>query len=383
MELPIPDFESGASAIPPLRRYLNQLRLCRRIRRLVEANSVGKVMRLCEGSKFGCETAKSSQIVSSAHQCLQNSIIIDDRYVNICDTVDVGDGLGYFWGRISKLNSEEDLNMKLGLINSAWAQAGRDTSWGIQKTHEIGFDCIDIFTDPLDIDVRERQLIRRECRKANLPIVSVCCVATGLLDFNPSVQRFHIERCKKFLDLCYEFEADNLLLVLGEYIWNQEVIPPAEQWKTGIENCRRLADYAASLGLRIALELEPFQLSIVNNVENMVRFLEDANHPALCANIDVSHLQLANVKPAEVSRLKDLAIHAHISDCDGVRHGDLPPGRGVVNFEGYLQEIAKLEMGGTMSIELEYSPEPDRVEDWVREAFTATAALMKNAGLRE
>ncbi|MFN9038789.1 MAG: sugar phosphate isomerase/epimerase, partial [Planctomyces sp.] len=53
--------------------------------------------------------------------------------------------------------------MRLGLINSAWAQAGRDTAWGIRKTQEIGFDSIDIFADPLDIDVRERALIRREC----------------------------------------------------------------------------------------------------------------------------------------------------------------------------------------------------------------------------
>ena len=272
--------------------------------------------------------------------------------------------------------------MKLGLINSAWAQAGRGTAWGIQKTHEIGFDSIDIFTDPLDIDVRERQLIRRECGRAGLPIVSVCCVATGLIDFNSSVQRFHLERCEKFLDLCYELEAENLLLVLGEYIWNQEVIPPEIQWKTGIDNCRRLADYAAGLGLRIALELEPFQLSLVNNIDNMVRFLDDAGHPALCANIDVSHLELAHVKPEEVSRLKGKAIHVHISDCDGKKHGDLPPGRGVVNFDGYLKEIAKLDMSGAMSIELEYSPDPDRVEDWVREAFTATANLMRKAGLR-
>ena len=272
--------------------------------------------------------------------------------------------------------------MKLGLINSAWAQAGRDTAWGIQKTREIGFDCIDIFTDPLDIDVRERQLIRRECAKANLPIISVCCVATGLIDFNPSVQRFHLNRCEKFLDLCYELEAENLLLVLGEYIWNQEVIPPAEQWKAGVDNCRRLGDYAQKLGLKIALELEPFHLSLVNNVDSMVRFLDDAGHPALAANIDVSHLQLAGVQPEEVSRLKGRAIHVHISDCDGKRHGDLPPGRGVVNFDGYLKEIAKLDMGGTMSIELEYSPEPNRVEDWVREAYATTAALMKKARLR-
>lgn len=273
--------------------------------------------------------------------------------------------------------------MKLGLINSAWAQAGRDTAWGIRKTKEIGFDSVDIFTDPLDIDIRERQVIRRECRQADLPIVSVCCVATGLIDFNPSVQRFHLERCRKFLDLCYELEAENLLLVLGEYIWNQEVIPPAVQWQTGVDNCRTLADYAEGLGLKIALELEPFALSLVNSVDTMVQFLTDADHPALGANIDVSHLHLARVASGEVSRLRNRALHVHISDCDGVRHGDLPPGRGVVNFAPYLEEIRRLQMPGAVSIELEYSPEPDRIEEWVTEAYTATAALLHNAGLRD
>ena len=137
--------------------------------------------------------------------------------------------------------------MELGLINSAWAQAGRDTAYGIQMTKEIGFDSIDIFTDPLDIDIKERRLIKRECDRAGLPIVSICCVAVGLIDFNPSVQRFHMDRCRSYLDLCYEYEAKNLLLVIGEYIWQQEVIPPEEQWKTGVKNVRELGDHAANL----------------------------------------------------------------------------------------------------------------------------------------
>ncbi|MCA8986176.1 MAG: sugar phosphate isomerase/epimerase [Planctomycetaceae bacterium] len=272
--------------------------------------------------------------------------------------------------------------MRLGLINSAWAQAGRDTAWGIQKTKEIGFDCIDIFTDPFDIDIRERLLIKRECDRLELPIVSICCVAVGLIDLNPSVRRFHLERCIAYLDLCYEYEAENLLLVLGEYIWNQEVIPPAEQWEWGVQTCRELADYAADLDLKIAMELEPFSLSLLNNVDNMVRFIDDVNHPALCANIDVSHLLLADVKPQELSRLNGKAIHVHLSDCDGKVHGDLPPGRGVVDFPPYLDEIRKLNIDGTISLELEYSPEPDKIEEWVREAYEATARLMSASGLR-
>ncbi len=275
--------------------------------------------------------------------------------------------------------------MKLGLINSAWAQTGRDTAYGIRKTKELGFDSIDIFADPLDIDQKERLTIVSECAKADLPIVSVACVAVGLIDFNPSVQRFHVDRVKKYLDMCQEFSAKNLLLVIGEYIWQKEVIPPAEQWKTGVDNVRVLGEYAAGLGLEIALELEPFHLSLLNDVPSMAKFLDDVGHPAVKANLDISHLVLSNQPPESIEVLRGKVAHIHISDCDGKVHGDLPPGRGVVDFSGYLNAIRNLnlnEAGVTTSIELEYSPEPDKIEDWVREAYESTASLMRAAGLR-
>src|SRR6476469_1518258 len=159
--------------------------------------------------------------------------------------------------------------MRLGLINSAWVQANQPTVYGLRKTKELGFDTVDVFVDPLDIDVRERRLIKDECDRLKLPIVSIACVALGLIDFNPSVQRFHLERCKKYLDLAYEYEAKNLLLVLGEYVWNREVIPAAEQWTTAVKHLRALGDYAATLGLQIAMELEPFHLSLLNSVDAM------------------------------------------------------------------------------------------------------------------
>jgi sugar phosphate isomerase/epimerase len=271
--------------------------------------------------------------------------------------------------------------MKLGLINSAWVQSGKGTAFGIQQTKAIGFDSIDIFADPLDIDAKERKLIRTECERAGLPVISLACVAVGLIDFNPSVQMFHVERCKAYLDFAYEINARNLLLVLGEYIWERQVIPPAEQWATGVKHLKTLGDYSQQLGLQIALELEPFKLSLLNNVSNMARFIDDVDHPAVRANIDVSHLQLAGTKPEEIRALKGKAVHVHISDCDGKVHGDLPPGRGVVDFIPYLKEIAALGIDGAISIELEYSPQPDRIVEWVTEAYSATDKLMKEAGI--
>jgi sugar phosphate isomerase/epimerase len=273
--------------------------------------------------------------------------------------------------------------MKLGIINSAFAQAGVDTAAGLKHIARIGFDSVDIFTEAMTLSKKEKLLIARICDKEGLPIVSLGVVATGLIDFNEPVRAFHVARCKKFVDLAAEFCARNILLVLGEYIWQREVIPPADQWKWAVETCREIGDYADKKNVDLALELEPFRLSLLNNIDEMVRFVDDCQHPRVRANIDVSHLVLSDTSPLDLKKLKGKAIHVHISDCDGKVHGDLPPGRGIVKFEPYLQAIKESKIQGVVAIELEYAPDPRHIVEWVTEAYIQTDRLMQMTGLRE
>ena len=272
--------------------------------------------------------------------------------------------------------------MRLGLINSAWLGTSIDTARGIALTKEIGFDTIDIFADPLEITPQERRTIRESCAAAGLPVVSTVCCALGIADFNLPVRRFHLERAKRYLDFACELRARNLLLVVGEYIWNREVIAPADQWKWAVEGARELGEYAAAMDLEIAVEIEPFDLSILNNIAHMGRFLSDVGTPSVKANIDVSHLALAHDAPERIAELSGRIGHAHLSDCDGTKHGDLPPGRGVVTFPPFLKALSASGFDGTVSIELEYSPEPGRIVEWVREAYTSASRLMSDLGIR-
>jgi sugar phosphate isomerase/epimerase len=273
--------------------------------------------------------------------------------------------------------------MKLGMINSAWEQHGVELIEGLRKTKALGFDCVDIFQDPLDPGADARiAAIGASCRELKLPIVSVVGVSVGLIDFNPSVRKFHLDRSRAYLDMGARLGAKNYLLVIGEYIWERQVIPPAEQWKWGVECCRALGEHAAKRGLEIVLELEPFQLSLLKDMREMCRFLGDVDHPAVKANIDISHMLLSKTGPEELLQLGKRAGHVHISDCDGKKHGDLPPGRGVVPFRPYLDAIKRLGFDGAVSVELEYAPDPSKIVEWVTEAYTATARLLREAGLR-
>lgn len=273
--------------------------------------------------------------------------------------------------------------MKLGIINSAFEQAGVDTRTGLEHIARIGFDSVDIFTEAIGIEQAEIDLIRKTCGDHDLPIVSTVVVSAGLVDFNEPVRDFHVKRSQKFVDLGQELGSKNLLLVLGEYIWQREVIPPEAQWEWGVEGVRRIGEYAGERGLEIALELEPFRLSLLNSVPRMGQFIDDCGLENIKANIDISHLVLADTPPQDLELLRGKANHVHISDCDGKVHGDLPPGRGIVKFAPYLQAIKDLAFEGSISLELEYSPDPEKIVEWVEEAYQATDRLMDQVGLRD
>ena len=223
--------------------------------------------------------------------------------------------------------------MQLGLINSAWAQAGRDTAFGIRMTKEIGFDTIDIFADPLDIDVKERRLIKRECDRAGLPIVSVACVAVGLIDFNPSVQRFHMERCRAYLDLAYEYRGQEPAARPGRIHLGAAGDPAG----------RAMADRRPQRARAGQVRRRPGRADRPGaGAVQAVAGQQRRHDGALPRRRESSgragqhrHLAPATVaarRPEELRRLKGKAIHVHLSDCDGKVHGDLPPGRGVVDF---------------------------------------------------
>ena len=66
------------------------------------------------------------------------------------------------------------------------------------------------------------------------------------------------------------------------------MIPPEAQWEWG-GNVRELGLYAGEKEIDIALELEPFRLSLLNSVPEMVRFIDDVGLPNVMPT-STSHL---------------------------------------------------------------------------------------------
>ncbi len=274
-------------------------------------------------------------------------------------------------------------SLELGMISSTWEGTHVGLEEGIRKAKEIGFDTYDIFEDPLDIDDATRELIKKTCQEVGLPIRSCVCVAFGIVDFNPSVVRFTVDRVKAYVDQAAYLGARNVLLVIGEYFWDGEVFPRAAIWDMATGRCQEIADHAATKNVEIVLELEPFTEALVGTTDELVRFVCEVDRPNFRANADISHLHLSDATFEDVAKMTGLIGHIHLSDCDGKVHGDLPAGLGVTPIKEYLQAIVDTGYEGTVSIELEYAPNPAEIVAWATTAYENTAAIMRDLGVRD
>lgn len=276
--------------------------------------------------------------------------------------------------------------MKLGIINSVYLGTEIDPyTEGIRVTKEIGYDTIDIY--PADGEMTDEQIknTRKYTKEVGLPIRSVPLILFGLFDPNRSAREHSVDIGRRILDLAAILGADNMLLVNGEYFWQLETGFNKDWiWNSVVEGVRKIGEHADAIGMRVAIELEPFKMSLINSIDTMDAFLKAVDLPeVVMANVDCSHLDLAGIPPEAIQTLKGRIAHVHFSDAQ-TQHGDLPPGRGKAPLKQYLDQLNRAGFDGSVTIELEWPPDPSKagVRAWAAEAYEKTNQMMQELGAR-
>ncbi len=277
--------------------------------------------------------------------------------------------------------------MKLGLINSVYLGTEVDPySEGIRVTKEIGYDTIDIYPGDGEMSDAQIKASRSTAKEVGLPIRSVPLILFGLFDPNKAARLHSVDLGKRVVDMAAVLGADNVLLVNGEYFWQLETGFNKDWiWNNVVDGVRQIGEHADAVGVRLSIELEPFKMSLINSIDTMEAFLNAVDMPGVVmANVDCSHLDLANIPPTEIQRLAGRIAHVHFSD-SLTTHGDLPPGRGKAPLKEYLRQLGLAGFDGSVTLELEWPPDPTKagVRAWAAEAYAATNGMMQELGLRK
>jgi L-ribulose-5-phosphate 3-epimerase len=119
-----------------------------------------------------------------------------------------------------------------------------------------------------------------------------------------------------------------------------------------VRACRKLADYAADRGVRLAFEPEPGMFVAV--MEHFAELHERVDHPAFGLTLDIGHLHCLGEVPisAHLEKWRAWLWNIHIEDmCRGV-HDHLPFGEGEIDFGPVFRSLHAIEYTGGVHVEL-------------------------------
>ncbi|MFC6645712.1 sugar phosphate isomerase/epimerase family protein [Granulicella cerasi] len=135
-------------------------------------------------------------------------------------------------------------------------------------------------------------------------------------------------------------------------------------WRGSVDAYKRLADYAAERGVRVAFE--PLGASLMNrsttvfNMEQALELLHEVNHPNLGLTADAYNLWESNALE-QVSLCGDKLFLVHIADWKRPRnfHDRRVPGEGQIPLADFLRRVHALHYRGPLVVELFSEGVPD------------------------
>jgi len=189
---------------------------------------------------------------------------------------------------------------------------------------------------------------------------AVVCGAFGpsrdLTNEDPEVHRHCFDYISKCFNLCLTWDASFLAGPMYSSVGKARMVPAEQrkiEWNRAVTNLYKVCESARENGLMIALEpLNRFETDLVNTAADVMRLVEDINHPAAGVLLDGFHMSIEekDMEQAIVTAGGKL-IHVQVSEnYRGI------PGTGQTPWASIKRGLEKIGYSKTVSIE-SFTPE--------------------------
>lgn len=281
--------------------------------------------------------------------------------------------------------------MKLGC--ASWCFAGGvhiDTEYEkvISTIAELGFEGVELiaFTEKFLSEYYTKKKIRELVElmeSQNLTLSEFVVyheIIDGLVSFDREEKKKSLERFKNGVQIAKELgtkivntvshwpkglEAPNWYLsaYIHPYAYGVKYfdtklrmkMPPnfnwEKIWENYVDSIGSCADIANDAGLLFALEGHTH--TIVCHTDSFLRLFKEVNSNALGMNFDTSwQFMQREYLPMSIYKLGKKVFHVHTRDSDGQVSYMLPPGQGIIDWEGFIKALKNVGYNGFLSIEL-------------------------------
>jgi len=249
------------------------------------------------------------------------------------------------------------LNVKFGVSTWLWTSPfTTETVKLFPKIKSMGYDAVEIPVEyPEMIDAKK---VKEALHLHGLdPIV---CGAFGpsrdLTNDEPAVHENCFSYIRQCFDLCNEWDAKFLAGPMYSAVGKARMVSPEQrktEWDRAVTNIHKVSKLAQERGLEIALEpLNRFESDLINTAEDVMRLINDVNHPAAKVLLDGFHMAIEerNIEQA-ITSVGDKLIHIQVSE-----NYRGTPGTGQTPWDSFKKGLTNINYQGVVSIE-SFTPE--------------------------
>jgi D-psicose/D-tagatose/L-ribulose 3-epimerase len=245
------------------------------------------------------------------------------------------------------------LNITYGV--STWLWTSPFSTSSIQelfpKIADMGFDVVEIAVE--DPSLIDSKAVKKALERYNLK-ASVCGAFGPSRDFtneDPAVHANCFNYIQSCLDLCVDLDVKFMGGPMYSAVGKARMVSPEQrkkEWQLAVTNLRKVCDAAARRGLQIALEpLNRFESDLVNTADDVVRMVNDINHPCAQVMLDGFHMNIEekDIENAIITAGEKLI---HLQVAENYRG---TPGTGQTNWAAYRRGLEAINYKGTITIE--------------------------------
>lgn len=245
------------------------------------------------------------------------------------------------------------LNIKFGVSTWLWTSPFQTDSIDelFSKIAGMGYDIVEIAVE--DPEIIDGQKVKDALKAYGLK--AIVCGAFGptrdLTNDDPSIHKNCFEYIEACMDLCVLWDVKFFAGPMYSAVGKARMLPPElrkQEWDLAVKNLRIVCEMAASKGLDIALEpLNRFESDLVNTAEDVVRLINDIDHPSAKILLDGFHMNIEEPSlEAAIKLAGDKLIHVQVAD-----NYRGTPGTGQTNWNAYRTALEEINYQGAISIE--------------------------------
>lgn len=249
------------------------------------------------------------------------------------------------------------LKVKFGVSTWLWTSPfTTETISLFPKIKAMGFDAVEIPVEyPEMIDVK---VVKSALDQHGLDVI--VCGAFGptrdLTNDDPAVHETCFQYIVQCLDFCNVWGAKFLAGPMYSAVGKARMVSPEQrkkEWDRAVANLYKVCKLAHERNLEIALEpLNRFESDMVNTAEDVLRLVNDINHPAAKIMLDGFHMAIEerNIESA-ITSVGDRLIHLQVAE-----NYRGTPGTGQTPWNALRQGLQNINYKGVISIE-SFTPE--------------------------